>query len=117
MNCKLVEQVTKTQIRSDLPSFKAGDTIRLSLRITENGKSRIQIFQGVVIARRGHGVSETFIIRKVSSGVGVERNFPIHSPNLTSIEVLKRGKVRRHKIFYIRALKGKAARIKEDLSK
>ena len=117
MNNQLVQTITKSQIRSDLPKFGAGDTIKVALRITENGKSRIQYFQGVVISRRGTGVSETFIIRKVSSGVGVERNFPIHSPNLTSIEVLKRGKVRRHKIFYIRALKGKAARIKEDLSK
>ena len=115
MNCKLVEQVTKTQIRSDLPSFKAGDTIRLSLRITENGKSRIQIFQGVVISRRGHGVSETFIIRKESAGVGVERTLPVNSPSIASIEVLKHGKVRHNKIYFLRSRKGKAARLKEVL--
>ena len=113
MNCKLVEQVTKTQIRSDLPSFKAGDTIRLSLRITENGKSRIQIFQGVVIARRGHGVSETFIVRKSSAGVGVERTFPVNSPSIAGIEVLKHGKVRRKKIYFLRTRSGKSARLKE----
>lgn len=115
MNCKLVEQVTKTQIRSDLPSFKAGDTIRLSLRITENGKSRIQIFQGVVIARRGHGVSETFIIRKESAGVGVERVFPVNSPSIAGVEVVKHGKVRRNKIYFLRERKGKSARLKEVL--
>ena len=115
MNCKLVEQVTKTQIRSDLPSFKAGDTIRLSLRITENGKSRIQIFQGVVIARRGHGVSETFIIRKESAGVGVERVFPVNSPSIAGVEVVKHGRVRRNKIYFLRERKGKSARLKEVL--
>lgn len=115
MNCKLVEQVTKTQIRSDLPSFKAGDTIRLSLRITENGKSRIQIFQGVVISRRGHGVSETFIIRKESAGVGVERVFPVNSPSIAGVEVVKHGKVRRNKIYFLRERKGKSARLKEVL--
>ena len=115
MNCKLVEQVTKTQIRSDLPSFKAGDTIRLSLRITENGKSRIQIFQGVVISRRGTGVSETFVIRKESAGVGVERTLPVNSPSIASIEVLKHGKVRHNKIYFLRSRKGKAARLKEVL--
>lgn len=115
MNCKLVEQVTKTQIRSDLPSFKAGDTIRLSLRITENGKSRIQIFQGVVISRRGHGVSETFIIRKESAGVGVERVFPVNSPSIAGVEVVKHGRVRRNKIYFLRERKGKSARLKEVL--
>ena len=115
MNCKLVEQVTKTQIRSDLPSFKAGDTIRISLRITENGKSRIQIFQGVVISRRGHGVSETFIIRKESAGVGVERVFPVNSPSIAGVEVVKHGRVRRNKIYFLRERKGKSARLKEVL--
>ena len=115
MNCKLVEQVTKTQIRSDLPSFKAGDTIRLSIRITENGKSRIQIFQGVVISRRGHGVSETFIIRKESAGVGVERVFPVNSPSIAGVEVVKHGRVRRNKIYFLRERKGKSARLKEVL--
>lgn len=115
MNLALVDQITKSQIRTDLPSFAAGDTIKVNVKITENGKSRIQAFQGVVIARRGSGVGETFIIRKMSSGVGVERTFPVNSPSIASIEVIKHGKVRRHKIFYLRSRKGKAARLKEVL--
>lgn len=117
MNNNLVNEITASQLKKDIPEFKAGDTLRVAVRIIEGGKQRIQNFEGVCLARRGSGVSETFIIRKVSSGVGVERNFPLHSPNITSIEVVKHGKVRRHKIFYLRNLKGKAARIKEDLSK
>ncbi len=115
MNLALVDQITKSQIRTDLPSFAAGDTIKVNVKITENGKSRIQAFQGVVIARRGSGVGETFIIRKMSSGVGVERTFPVNSPSIASIEVIKHGKVRRHKIFYLRSRRGKAARLKEVL--
>ena len=117
MNNNLVNEITASQFKKDIPEFKAGDTLRVAVRIIEGGKQRIQNFEGVCLARRGSGVSETFIIRKESSGVGVERNFPLHSPNITSIEVVKHGKVRRHKIFYLRNLKGKAARIKEDLSK
>ncbi|MDY5852855.1 MAG: 50S ribosomal protein L19 [Bacilli bacterium] len=117
MNNNLVNEITASQLKKDIPEFTAGDTLRVAVRIIEGGKQRIQNFEGVCLARRGSGVSETFIIRKVSSGVGVERNFPLHSPNITSIEVVKHGKVRRHKIFYLRNLKGKAARIKEDLSK
>ena len=115
MNLALVDQITKSQIRTDLPSFAAGDTIKVNVKITENGKSRIQAFQGVVIARRGSGVGETFIIRKMSSGIGVERTFPVNSPSIASIEVIKHGKVRRHKIFYLRSRRGKAARLKEVL--
>ena len=115
MNCQLVEKITKTQIRSELPTFKAGDTIKLSLKITENGKSRIQVFQGVVIARRGSGVSETFIVRKESAGVGVERTFPVKSPSIASIEVIKHGRVRRNKIYFLRDRKGKSARLREVL--
>ena len=115
MNTQLVEQINKTQIRSDLPSFKAGDTIKVSFKIVENGKSRIQVFQGVVIARRGSGVGETFIIRKESSGVGVERTVPVNSPSIASIEVIKHGKVRHHKIYFLRSRKGKSARLKEVL--
>ena len=117
MNNNLVNEITASQLKKDIPEFKAGDTLRVAVRIIEGGKQRIQNFEGVCLARRGSGVSETFIIRKVSSGAGFERNFPLHSPNITSIEVVKHGKVRRHKIFYLRNLKGKAARIKEDLSK
>ena len=115
MNNGLVDLITKSQIRTDLPNFVTGDTIKVNVRITENGKSRIQAFQCVVIARRGSGVSETFIIRKMSAGVGVERTFPVNSPSIASIEVIKHGKVRRHKIYFLRSRKGKAARLKEVL--
>ena len=113
MNNQLVEQITKSQIRTDLPNFVTGDTIKLSIRIIENGKERIQVFQGVVIARRGSGVSETFIVRKMSAGVGVERTFPVNSPVISSIQVIKHGKVRRKKISFSRSRSGKSARIKE----
>ncbi len=115
MNNNLVNEVTSSQLRTDLPEFKSGDEIKVSVRIIENNKQRIQNFQGVVIARRGGGVSETFTIRKMSSGIGVERTFPLHSPAIASIAVLRRGKVRRNKITYIRKRSGKSARIKEIL--
>ena len=115
MNNNLVEQITKSQIRTDLPKFVTGDTIKVNVRIIEGGKSRIQVFQGVVISRRGSGVGETFIVRKMSSGIGVERTFPVNSPSIASIEVIKHGKVRRNKIFYIRERSGKSARLKEIL--
>lgn len=113
MNLNLVEEVTASQLRDDIPDFKAGDTVRVSVRIIENKKERIQNYEGVVIQRRGHGVSETFIVRKMSSGIGVERIFPIHSPSIAKIEVVKNGRVRRARIHYMRGLAGKAARIKE----
>jgi len=113
MNMKLVDEITKSQLRSDLPDFKSGDEVKVSVRIIEGNKQRIQNFQGVVVIRRGGGVSETFTVRKMSSGIGVERTFPLHSPNIASIEVLRKGKVRRNKITYIRNRSGKAARIKE----
>lgn len=115
MNTNLVKEVASTQLRTDVPHFKAGDTVRVSVRIVENGKSRLQAFEGVVLARRGSGVAETFIVRKMSDKIGVERVFPVHSPNVASIEVLKIGKVRRSKIFYLRERRGKAARIKQVL--
>ena len=115
MNNNLVNEITASQIRHDLPEFSTGDTIKVSVRIIENNKQRIQNFEGVVIQRGGHGVSETFTIRKVSSGVGVERTFPVNSPSISAIAVLRRGKVRRNKIYYIRKLSGKSARIKERL--
>ena len=115
MNNRLVEEITASQLRTDLPEFKSGDEIKVSVRIVEGNKSRIQIFQGVVIQRRGGGVNATFTVRKMSSGIGVERTFPVHSPNIAGIEVLRRGKVRRNKITYIRKRSGKAARIKEIL--
>ena len=115
MNNKLVEEITASQLRSDLPEFKSGDEVKVAVRIIEGNKSRIQVFQGVVIQRRGGGVNATFTVRKVSSGIGVERTFLLHSPNIASIEVVRRGKVRRNKITYIRKRSGKAARIKEIL--
>ena len=115
MNNNLVKEITASQIRHDLPAFSSGDEIKVSVRIVEGSKSRIQNFQGVVISRRGGGVSETFTVRKMSSGVGVERTFPINSPSIASIVVVRKGKVRRNKITYIRKLSGKSARIKEVL--
>ena len=115
MDKNLAKKVTASQLRTDLPEFKSGDTVKVSVRITENGKSRIQIFEGVVIARRGGGVAETFTVRKMSGSIGVERIFPVQSPNVVSVEVVKKGKVRRYKITYIRSRSGKAARIKQIL--
>ena len=115
MNNRLVDEITASQLRTDLPEFKSGDEVKVSVRIIEGNKSRIQVFQGVVIQRRGGGVNATFTVRKMSSGIGVERTFPLHSPNIAGIEVLRRGKVRRNKITYIRKRSGKAARIKEIL--
>lgn len=115
MDKNLAKKVTASQLRTDLQEFKSGDTVKVSVRITENGKSRIQIFEGVVIARRGGGVAETFTVRKMSGSIGVERIFPVQSPNVVSVEVVKKGKVRRNKITYIRSRSGKAARIKQIL--
>ena len=115
MNNRLVEEVTASQLRTDLPEFKSGDEIKVSVRIIEGNKQRIQVFQGVVIQRRGGGVNATFTVRKMSSGIGVERTFPVHSPSIAGIEVVRKGKVRRSKITYIRKRSGKAARIKEIL--
>ncbi|GAA5346186.1 LSU ribosomal protein L19P [Planifilum fimeticola] len=109
----IVREVTKEQLRSDIPDFKAGDTVRVHVKVIEGQRERIQVFEGVVIQRRGGGISETFSVRKVSYGVGVERTFPLHSPRIDKIEVVRRGKVRRAKLFYLRKLRGKAARIKE----
>lgn len=113
MNTHLVEDVTSRQIRHDLPSFSSGDTVRVYVRIFENKKERIQVYEGVVIQRRGHGVSETFTVRKISSGIGVERTFAFNSPAIAKVELVKIGHVRRAKIHYMRKLQGKAARIKD----
>lgn len=109
----LLEEVKKTQLRSDIPDFAPGDTLRVNVRVREGEKERIQAFEGVCIARKGGGVSETFTVRKVSSGIGVERIFPVHSPSVESITVVRRGHVRRAKLYYLRALRGKASRIRE----
>lgn len=111
----LIKEINARQIKSDIPDFKSGDTVKVSVKIIENKKTRIQVFQGLVMCRVGGGISETFTVRKISSGVGVERTFPLHSPTIAKIEVIKKGKVRRNKISYIRKLSGKSARIKEDL--
>ena len=112
MNNNLVNEITARQLRQDIPEFSSGDTVRVYVRIIENKKERNQAFEGVVIMRRGGGVSETFTVRKISSGIGVERTFPVNSPSIAKIEVLRHGKVRRNKITYMRKLSGKAARIK-----
>ncbi len=117
MNKQLVQQITATQIRHDLPEFEIGDTIKVMVTIRENNKERQQAFEGVVISIRGAGASKTFIVRKDSAGVGVERNFLINSPSIASIKVLKHGKVRRHKLYYLRARSGKAARLEEVIRK
>lgn len=113
MNKNLAKEVAKSQLKSNVPDFKSGDTVKVAVRIVENGKSRIQYFEGVVMSRRGGNVAETFTVRKISNGVGVERIFPLHSPNVASIEVVKKGKVRRNKISYLRKRSGKSARIKQ----
>ena len=106
-------ETQKTWLRSDLPPFRSGDTLRVNVRVKEGDKERIQAFEGVCIARRGSGVSETFTVRKISNGVGVERIFPVHSPMIGDILVVRRGRVRRAKLYYLRQLTGKATRIKE----
>ncbi|SEP56576.1 50S ribosomal protein L19 [Piscibacillus halophilus] len=110
---ELLNKVAQDQLRTDLPEFRAGDTVKVHVKVVEGNRERIQVFQGVVIKRRGGGISETFTVRKVSYGVGVERTFPVHSPRVDKIEVTRRGKVRRAKLYYLRNLRGKAARIKE----
>lgn len=109
----IIADITKDQLRNDIPEFRAGDTVRLHVRIVEGSRERIQLFEGVVIKRRGGGISETFTVRKISYGVGVERTFPVHTPKIEKIDVVRRGKVRRAKLYYLRSLRGKAARIKE----
>jgi large subunit ribosomal protein L19 len=110
---QLIQEITKEQLRTDLPEFRPGDTVRVHVKVIEGNRERIQVFEGVVIKRRGAGISETFTVRKVSYGVGVERTFPVHTPKIAKLEVVRRGKVRRAKLYYLRQLRGKAARIKE----
>lgn len=108
-----LEAVERASMREDVPEFRAGDTVRVNVRVVEGGRERVQTFEGVVIARNGKGVSATFTVRKISYGVGVERIFPIHAPIIQSIEVVRRGDVRRSKLYYLRDRVGKSARIKE----
>ena len=110
---KTLDAVDAASLKADLPDFRAGDTLKVHVKVVEGNKTRVQLFQGVVIARSGAGVSETFTVRKVSYGVGVERTFPLHTPIIEKIEVVTRGDVRRAKLYYLRDLRGKEAKIRE----
>ncbi len=109
----ILDELRQEQVRTDIPDFAPGDTLRVNVRVREGEKERIQVFEGVCIARKGGQVNETFTVRKISNGVGVERVFPLHSPTVESINVVRRGRVRRAKLYYLRSLRGKAARIRE----
>ena len=107
------DEINAASLRSDVPEFRAGDTLKVHVKVIEGTRSRVQVFQGIVIRRHGGGIGETFTVRKISFGVGVERTFPLHTPIIDKIEVLTRGDVRRAKLYYLRNLRGKAAKIKE----
>jgi large subunit ribosomal protein L19 len=113
----LIDSINAEQLRTDLPDFRPGDTVKVYAKVVEGTRERVQIFEGVVIARQGTGISETYTVRKISSGVGVERIFPLHTPRVEKIEVVRQGQVRRAKLYYLRNLQGKAARIKERTRK
>ena len=106
-------EVAREGLRTDMPAFEPGDTVRVQVRVKEGEKERLQAFEGLVIAKRGGGISENFTVRKISAGVGVERIFPVHSPSIAAVDVVRRGRVRRAKLYYLRKLSGKAARIRE----
>ena len=110
----IIDQIEKEQLRNDITPFNIGDTVRVMVKVKEGDKERIQAYEGVVIAKKGTGVRESFTVRRVSFGIGVERTFPIHSPRIDKVIVVRKGKVRRAKIYYIRNLSGKAAKVKED---
>lgn len=110
---KLISELDQASLRGDIPTFRPGDSVKVHVKVVEGNRSRIQVFAGVVIARSGEGVRESFTVRKVSFGVGVERTFPVHSPIIDKVEVDRRGDVRRAKLYYLRGLRGKAAKIKE----
>jgi len=109
----ILDALDAQSLRTDIPAFRAGDTLKVHVRVIEGSRERVQVFQGVVIRRQNGGIRETFTVRKVSFGVGVERTFPVHSPNIDKIEIFTRGDVRRAKLYYLRELRGKAAKIKE----
>ena len=113
----IIETLENEQLRNDIPAFRPGDTVRVHVKVVEGKTERIQVFEGIVIARRNHGVRETFTVRRISYGVGVERTFPVHSPKIEKIEVTRKGKVRRAKINYLRTRTGKAAKVKEARTK
>lgn len=108
-----LDSLDQKSMRDNIPTFRAGDTVKVHVRVKEGNRSRIQIFQGIVLARQGGGVRETFTVRKVSFGVGVERTFPVHAPTIDHIEVVSRGRVRRAKLYYLRERRGKAAKVRE----
>jgi hypothetical protein len=110
---QILDKVDAASLRDDIPNFRPGDTVDVHVKVIEGSKSRIQVFKGVVIRRQNGGIRETFTVRKISFGIGVERTFPVHSPNIEKIEVVTRGAVRRAKLYYLRELRGKAAKIKE----
>ena len=110
---KVIAELGNASKRDDIPDFRAGDTVKVHVKVVEGNRSRVQVFAGAVIARSGHGIGETFTVRKVSFGTGVERTFPLHSPIIDKIEVERHGDVRRAKLYYLRGLRGKAARIRE----
>lgn len=110
---QLIEKITNDQLRTDIPDFRPGDTVRIHARVVEGTRERIQLFEGVVIKRHGSGISETYTVRKISNGVGVERTFPLHTPRVAAIDIVRQGRVRRAKLYYLRELHGKAARIPE----
>lgn len=110
---KILDSLDSASIKTDIPAFRAGDTLKVYVKVVEGSKTRVQLFQGVVIGRSGSGISETFTVRKVSYGVGVERTFPVHTPIVEKIEIVSRGDVRRAKLYYLRDLRGKKAKIRE----
>lgn len=110
---KLIEAIDQASLRDDIPEFRAGDSVRVHVKVIEGNRSRVQVFAGVVIAKNAGGIQESFTVRKISFGIGVERTFPLHSPIIEKIEVERRGDVRRAKLYYLRGLRGKAAKIKE----
>ena len=109
----IIEQINNENVKKEVPSFNVGDTVKVSVKVVEGTRERIQAYEGVVIAKRGGSISETFTVRRISFGVGVERTFPLHSPKITDIKVVKKGAVRRAKLYYLRNLTGKAAKVKE----
>ena len=111
----IIEQIERENLKSEVPVFSVGDTVKVSVKVIEGTKERIQAFEGIVIAKRNGGIRETFTVRRISYGVGVERTFPVHSPKVARIDVVKRGKVRRAKLYYLRNLTGKAAKVEEIL--
>ena len=111
----IIEQIEKENLKSEVPVFSVGDTVKVSVKVIEGTKERIQGFEGIVIAKRNGGIRETFTVRRISYGIGVERTFPVHSPKVAKIDVIKRGKVRRAKLYYLRNLTGKAAKVEEIL--